>query len=192
MKQTHPNIKDFHKSVRGLFLAAILALGGCAEQTANVEFTIDYSDEFNAIVQNGKVTTVRLFYTFDGLKPTNIIQPPESVPRVVQIGSDDEDTAFNWATATQQGFSIADGKVELSGVPLGKRATEIGIEFLQRQDDGQFYVVGFFCITGPVDRGYSKAQLKADTSQVRLVQAGRTCGSCSTIENPDNVTTPCI
>jgi len=165
-------------------IGSSLSFMSCGNSTTDVTFTVQYSAELKSIIQAAH-TTARVYYTYNGFRPRVVVQPQEAIPLSINTGTTDQpQTSFNWATATGPGFELADGKVQLQSLPLEKQGVEIAIEFIQQKKDGQFYVVGVYCYTGPAAANLTEAQLKADATLPALARKGRSCGSCGTYQNP--------
>lgn len=176
-------------------ISSFLALSGCAEETTDSSFPLTYSSQVQALLSNGKATTARVFYTYQGLGTDRRVQPAVAVPKHVLItgANGEEERRYLWQTASNSGFSIVDGQIDLTGLPLGKKATNIGIELLQDVNgDGNLYVVAYYCYVGPTTEGLSAAQIKVEKTVNHEMQVGRTCGNCDqTPENPADKTQNC-
>jgi len=76
----------------GLFISML----GCASDSVTINVPLVYTSEVEALVLSAQ-TTSRLWYTFDGLRPTVIVQPAEAVPRTI-TDSETGQQAFTWET----------------------------------------------------------------------------------------------
>mgnify|MGYP001000849942 CR=1 FL=1 len=183
-------MKDFFGGVtREIRVFGLIFLGflGCGESSTSATFQLDYS-EVSGLLSNGKLTTVRLGYTYTGFTRNNQQQikvyPSAAIPTVISTEGDVQN--YEWSTASDAGVSLVDSSITLDGVPLGKRGTDIFLEVLQKFPDDQWYVVAYFCYEGPRDEELTEAQLKADTTVEQVVFEGRTCGQCSKQQKTTN------